>query len=88
MTLLALVLTFAAACSPVAVPTAPISPTVTPPATQPAAAAGDLDGLTASFRDTAARINAEQDPAARYATPESYLRASDQVHRWQRGDWA
>jgi len=39
MTLLALVLTFAAACSPVAVPTAPISPTVTPPATQPAAAA-------------------------------------------------
>jgi prephenate dehydratase len=34
------------------------------------------------------RIDGTNDPAARYATPESYLRASDQVRLWQRGDWA
>ena len=34
------------------------------------------------------RIDGKNDPAARYATPESYLRASDQVRQWQQGDWA
>ncbi|HEY5116001.1 MAG TPA: prephenate dehydratase [Nakamurella sp.] len=34
------------------------------------------------------RIDGKNDPAARYATPESYLRASDRVRQWQRGDWA
>ena len=34
------------------------------------------------------RIDGKNDPAARYATPDSYLRASDQVRQWQQGDWA
>ena len=32
------------------------------------------------------RIDGKNDPAASYATPESYLRAADRVQRWQRGE--
>ncbi len=34
------------------------------------------------------RIDGTNDPAARYATPQAYLRAQNQVDRWQRGEWA